>query len=247
MVRAAFALLPRGTSNEEWLGLLGRRLTRAANVRWLVEHGDEGAEVSKREAGRSVLGGLQLRACLDCGDSEVLGAQMGLGPCPCGGFSHCVVRQAGRSSDAERLKEVVLRLHAELRPLWRFVPAVVCAPPWTALVAWLTLLQRSSGRISRGGCPSLPLLLGKQVVCLWAELHSTTRLRKLAHPGSYRLLGESSQECIFAEDAAGAGPGVSGWWTLGPTCKRCSRPLALESDIVISGSSTPPLCCICSS
>ena len=79
------------------------------------------------------------------------------------------------------------------------------------------------------------------MVCLWAEPDSKRRLRQLAHPGSYHLLGESSQECIFAEDAAGARPGASGWWTLGPTCKRCSRPLALESDSVISGSSTPPL------
>ena len=51
-----------------------RRLTRAANIRWLVEHGDEGAGVSEREVGRSELEGLQLRAYLECGDSEVLGA-----------------------------------------------------------------------------------------------------------------------------------------------------------------------------
>ena len=47
MVRAAFALLPRDTSDEEWPRLLGRRLTRAVIVRWLVEHGDEGAGESK--------------------------------------------------------------------------------------------------------------------------------------------------------------------------------------------------------
>ena len=78
------------------------------------------------------------------------------------------------------------------------------------------------------------------MVCLWAEPDSKRRLRQLARPGSYRPLGESSQECTFAEDAAGVRLGASDWWTSGPTCTRCSRPLALEAVIEISGSSTLP-------
>ena len=86
----------------------------------------------------------------------------------------------------------------------------------------------------------LPLLLGGQVVCLWIEQDSKRRLRQLARPGCYRLLGESSQECTFAEDAAGAGQCAAGWWALGPTCERYSRPPALESVIETLGSTTLP-------
>ena len=150
MILAACALLPRNASDEEWLGLLGQRLTRAANIKWLVENGDRGAEEQEREVEGSAGGEVRLWACLECGASQALEAPAEQGPCPCGSTARCKVQQACKRPDAERLKEVVLRLHAELRPLWRPVPAAVCAPLWGALITWLTLLQRSSGRIARG-------------------------------------------------------------------------------------------------
>ena len=69
LIRAAFALLPRNTSDEEWLGLLGQRPTRAANVRCLVGNGDRGAEEREWEAEESAGGQVRLWACLECGAS----------------------------------------------------------------------------------------------------------------------------------------------------------------------------------
>ena len=169
-MRASLALLPRDIKDEAWVRLLGQRLTRAANVRWVLESGDAGVGDPEREAPEQTRGEVLLWACMECGASRAPKEAASQGQCPCGSAAFCGVQRASGWPDAERLKEVVLRLHAQLRPLGRPVPTEVCAPLWGALVSWMTLLHRSAGRISRGGCPLLPLLLGGQVVCMWAEL-----------------------------------------------------------------------------
>ena len=54
------------------MGLLGQRLTRAANVGWVMEIGDAGAEGQEREARGSTGWEVLLRVCLQCGTSQTL-------------------------------------------------------------------------------------------------------------------------------------------------------------------------------